>query len=138
MWTIRLLGGLAVVGPQRVVTRFRTQKAASLLAYLAFHAGPAALPSPRELLLELFWPEADLDAGRHNLSNALSVLRRVLEPAGVPPGTVILADQHAVRLNPDVVQTDVGAFEAAAAKASAPDLPEPETRQLLLRATELY
>src|SRR5205823_2743923 len=84
------------------------------------------------------WPEADLDAGRHNLSNALSVLRRVLEPVGVAPGTVILADQHAVRLNHDLVQTDVAAFEAATAIASTPGLPEPETRERLLQAAELY
>src|SRR5262245_35791857 len=111
MWTIQLLGGLAVVGPQQVVTRFRSQKAASLLAYLAFHTGPGAAARPREVLVELLWPEADLDAGRHNLSNALSVLRRILEPIGVGPGTVVLADHHAVRLNPEAVQTDLAAFE---------------------------
>src|SRR4029453_2230553 len=116
MWTIRLLGGLAVVGPQQGVTPFPPKKAASLLPYLAFHPAPGAPAHPREVLLEVLWPEADLDAGRHNLSNALSVLRRVLEPAGIAPGTVILADQHAVRLNPDMVQTDVATFESAAAQ----------------------
>ena len=40
MWTIQLFGGLAVHGPQRTVTRFRSQKAASLLAYLAQHPTP--------------------------------------------------------------------------------------------------
>src|SRR5947208_1365870 len=88
--------------------------------------GIARPARPRDLLLELLWPEADLDAGRHNLSNALSVLRRVLEPAGVAPGTVILADHSAVRLNPDAVQTDVAAFEAVVEAAADPVLPEPE------------
>ena len=40
MWSIQLLGGLALHSPQRQLSRFRTQKAASLLAYLAFHRAP--------------------------------------------------------------------------------------------------
>src|SRR5438105_9728764 len=138
MWSIQLLGGLAAAGPQQVVTRFRTQKAAALLAYLAFHAAPGAAARPRDALLELLWPEADLDAGRHNLSNALSVLRRVLEPPGVLPGTVILADQSSVRLNAAAVRTDVAAFEEAVTQAADPAIQEAERLALLLRAAELY
>src|SRR5437762_6853074 len=138
LWTIQLLGGLAARSPQREAGRFRTQKAASLLAYLAFHGGRGAPARPRDTLLELLWPEADLDAGRHNLSNALSVLRRVLEPVGVAPGTVIFADQHAVRLNHDLVGTDVAAFEEAVARAADPKLLEEERAPLLLQAAELY
>src|SRR5437763_1284674 len=134
MWTIQLLGGLAVAGSQQVVTRFRTQKAASLLAYLAFHATPGAPARSRDSLLELLWPEADLDAGRHNLSNALSVVRRVLEPTGVAPGAVVLADHSAVRLNPAAVRTDVTAFEEAVASAADLGLPAAERERLLLAA----
>src|SRR5579872_746027 len=89
MWTIQLLGGLTVHSDLRQVTRFRTQKAASLLAYLAGHT----TPQPREILLALLWPEAEPDVARHNLSNALSFLRHLLEPPGVSPGTVVLADR---------------------------------------------
>src|SRR5262245_686136 len=109
MWTIQLFGGLSAHSAQRQVSRFRTQKAASLLAYLALH--PA--PQPRETLIDLFWPDAEPEAGRHNLSNALSFLRHMLEPPGVPPGTVVLADRNAARLNPEAVSTDVYAFEQA-------------------------
>ena len=45
LWTIQLLGGLAARRSQQEVARFRTQKAASLLAFLAFHAGPRPHPS---------------------------------------------------------------------------------------------
>src|SRR3712207_1644215 len=103
MWTIQLLGGLTARGPHRAATRFRTRKTAALLAYLALHcregAGYPLGACPREVLVELCWPETDLHTGRHNLSNALSALRHVLEPPGVPPGTVLLADRSAVRLN---------------------------------------
>ena len=50
MWTIQLLGGLAARRSQQEVTRFRTQKSAALLAYLAFHAAPPSLPQPRDVL----------------------------------------------------------------------------------------
>ena len=78
VWKIKLLGGLAVLGPKRKITRFRTRKSAALLAYLAIRLKP----QPREVLVELFWPEADPESGRHNLSNALSSLRVILEPVG--------------------------------------------------------
>src|SRR6266700_3646127 len=114
MWSIQLLGGLSAHSPQRQVTRFRTQKAASLLAYLAIH--PA--PQPREVLLNLLWPEAEPEVGRHNLSNALTFLRHQLEPPGIPPGTVILADRASVRLNPAALTTDVLQFESALRRAA--------------------
>src|SRR5579871_6671300 len=107
MWTIHLLGGLTVHSDLRQVTRFRTQKAASLLAYLAGHT----TPQPREILLALLWPEAEPDVARHNLSNALSFLRHLLEPPGVPPGTVLLAHRATVRLNPAAVTVAVVEFE---------------------------
>src|SRR5690348_7971205 len=40
MWMIQMLGGLAARRSQQEVARFRTQKAASLLAFLAFHPAP--------------------------------------------------------------------------------------------------
>src|SRR5690242_11788069 len=103
MWSIQLLGGLALHSPQRQLSRFRTQKAASLLAYLAFHRAP----QPRETLIELLWPETQLETGRHNLGSALWFLRNQLEPPRVPPGSVLLADRLSVQLNPEAVRTDV-------------------------------
>src|SRR5258707_5781750 len=99
MWTIQLLGGLAARNAQREVNRLRGQKAASLLAYLAFHSAP----QPREALIEMLWRDGEIESGRHNLSNALTFIRHLLEPPGVPPGTVILADRLTVRLNPEAV-----------------------------------
>ncbi|MCW3100817.1 MAG: transcriptional activator, partial [Chthonomonadaceae bacterium] len=134
MWTIQLLGGLSAHSAQRQFTRFRTQKAASLLAYLAFH--PA--PQPREMLLDLLWPDAQSEVARHNLSNALSFLRHQLEPPGVPPGTVVLADRASVRLNPAAVTVDAAAFENALRQAQAEGLSEAERLAHLLEAVEGY
>src|SRR5712692_9943820 len=138
VWTIQLLGGLAARRSQQEVTRFRTQKSAALLAFLAFHAAPPSLPQPRDVLIGMLWPDDEPEAGRNNLSKALSFLRRVLEPPGVPPGTVILADRASVRLNPAALTSDVLQFESALRRAAREEIPEGDRLALRLEAAELY
>jgi two-component SAPR family response regulator len=109
-WRIELFGRLQVTPRDRVVKRFRMQKVASLLAYLAFYRDRR---HSRIELLELLWPECSLPAGRNRLKVALTSPRHQLEPPGVPAGTVIQADRTTVQLNPAVCMTDVALFEAA-------------------------
>src|SRR4051812_1992351 len=71
-WRIQLLGGLCLVRGDQIVRRFRSQKTASLLGYLACHLDRAR---PRDELVELFWPDEALEAGRHSLRQALTSLR---------------------------------------------------------------
>src|SRR5689334_18626104 len=87
---IELLGGLRVWQGERAITRFRTQKTGAVLAYLAYYL---PRPHPREVLIELFWPESTPEAGRQSLSMALSSLRHQLEPPGIPANTILLADR---------------------------------------------
>src|SRR5438270_6741396 len=93
---IELLGGLRLVRGDQVITRFRTQKAAWLLAYLAVNAGK---PIHRELLADLLWPESDMESGRNRVKQELSCLRRLLEDGG---GAVEIfqADRSAIQLDP--------------------------------------
>src|SRR5207244_5652514 len=86
-WKIYLFGGLRAVQDGRVITRFRTQKTAALLAYLAYYL---RRNHPREALVELLWPGCDPASGRNNLSKALSSLRHQFEPPGVLAGTVLV------------------------------------------------
>jgi predicted ATPase len=109
-WRIELLGWLRAQQGDVTVTRFRTRKTALLLARLALFPNRA---HPREELADLFWPEADLEAGRNNLKQSLSVLRRLLEPPGTAAGSVLIADRQNVRLNPAAFSTDAAEFEAA-------------------------
>src|SRR5205823_10422689 len=109
LWRIELLGGLRATCDDRVVTRFQTQKTGAVLAYLAYYCQRS---HPREVLIELLWPESEPRAGRNKLSLALSSLRHQLEPPGIPAGAVILAHRAAVQLNPAAVSTDVAQFEA--------------------------
>src|SRR5262245_28009257 len=78
-WRIELLGGIRAVevgGTDKAITRFRTLKAALLLAYLALYRNRQ---HPRETLIELLWPEADEPDARRSLSVALSSLRDQME-----------------------------------------------------------
>jgi predicted ATPase/DNA-binding SARP family transcriptional activator/class 3 adenylate cyclase len=133
-WRIDLLGGLRAEGCDRVITRFRTQKTGGLLAYLAYSMERR---HPREELTELLWPESDLSAGRQSLNQALYVLRRQLEPPGVPSGAVIVADRFSVQLNPAACATDVAEFEAALQAASRASSRAEEVERLT-EAVALY
>jgi predicted ATPase/DNA-binding SARP family transcriptional activator len=131
---IELLGGLRVLVGERTVTRFRTQKTGAVLAYLAFHRGRS---HPRDVLAEMFWPEQRAGAGRSSLRQALTSLRKQLEPPGVAAGSVIVSDTATVSLRESHVATDLhelGAELAEAAKAA-----NAERQALhLRRAVELY
>ncbi len=62
---IELLGELRIVSGERVITRFRTQKAAGLIAYLAIFRDRV---HTREVTSDLFWPDKAPEAGRQNLT----------------------------------------------------------------------
>lgn len=117
VWTIEMLGWLRATRGT-IVERSLSQKAARLLAYLAFYNRTA---HPREELAALLWPEATEKASRHNLRTTLYEIRRLLEPSEVEPGSVLAADRDSVRLVPDAFTTDVAVFTAAAAAVVADD-----------------
>src|SRR2546423_1256989 len=100
MWRIELLGGIRATCEDRVVSHFETRRAASLLAFLACHR---KRPHPREVLAEMLWPDEDMEATRDRLRQALSALRRALEPEGVEAGSVLQADRSEVSLAEDAV-----------------------------------
>lgn len=130
---VEMLGGIRAVLPTGPVDRFRTQKAAWILAYLALRLGQRV---PRERMVDLFWPDLDLPAGRDNLKNALSILRRQIEPPGVEPGSVLVADRLLLGLNAGAVSTDVEEFERALRKSESSD--SAERVQWLRTAVDLY
>jgi predicted ATPase/DNA-binding SARP family transcriptional activator len=133
-WTVQLLGELrAAQGPQ-VITRFYTRKIGGLFAYLAYHPQRA---HPREGLIDLFWPDAEPEAGRTSLRTALASLRRQLEPPAVPAGTVLIADRSSVRLNAESIRTDVAEFEREIRAAGSATHPA-ERIAILERALALY
>jgi DNA-binding SARP family transcriptional activator len=137
---VGLLGGLRVALPDgSLITRFRTQKTAALLAFLAYHRGRM---HSREALIELLWPEVELAVGRNRLKQELASLRRHLEPPPVPPGSIVRAEGRAsVGLAADNVTTDVAEFEAAihaARRAEGEPMPAVILAARWTEATERY
>ncbi len=134
-YRILLLGGLKVRRDDLTIERFRTRKTGALLAYLAYYP---RRQHPRDILIEMFWPTAEMEAGRQSLSMALSALRTALEPDRTSEeACLLLIDRHTVSLNPARFTTDVAEFEAAldAADRATGDA---ERERLLRQATALY
>lgn len=107
-WQIKLLGEWQVRREGDMPVHFKTRQASVLLAYLALHRRHA---HSREMLAEQLWPDEDGDATRSRLRTVLWELRRVLEPEGTPPGTVLIAERAEIRLAPTTCTTDVEEFE---------------------------
>ena len=106
-WRIELLGQLRATSGDRVIVQFGSRKIAALLARLALF--PRRVHS-REELIDLLWPDADLDTGRNRLRQALFALRRLLEPPGA--AEVLRVDRATVQLDPLAFSCDALEFEA--------------------------
>jgi DNA-binding SARP family transcriptional activator len=135
--SIELFGGIRVEQGKRVITRFRTQKTASLIAYLAFFGDRM---HSREVLIDMLWPDApSLKAGRTSLSVALSSLRNQLEPLDVPAQSLLFADRQSIGLSP-LVTTDTCRFEKAVrdAERARSRKERDDEKRLLLTALTLY
>lgn len=77
------------------------------LAILALLAVARERGMSRDKLLDYLWSESDTDRARHNLNQLLHAERRHF---GSPD---LFAGVKSLRLNPEVIWTDVGEFEAA-------------------------
>jgi DNA-binding SARP family transcriptional activator/TolB-like protein len=104
-FTVRTLGGAHVEGPARPVAgRAAHPRRIALLVLLA--SSRSGSPT-REKLAGYLWPEYRSREARRNLNEALHQLRKELGKHA------ILSAGHELSLNPEVVASDVGAFEAA-------------------------
>jgi predicted ATPase/DNA-binding SARP family transcriptional activator len=132
---IELFNGLRVVRGDDIVTTFETQHTKGVLAYLAYH-----MPNwqHKETICDEFWPDANSPKARNSLSQAVSSLRRIVEPYGMERGAVIEATQSEVRLNPDAVTTDVGEFRRKLELARRADGDDLVRRHHLEDAVALY
>ena len=133
-WHIGLLGGLQVHHGERLIQRFSTRRAASLLARLGFAPERA---HPREELIALLWPESDPEDARNGLRQALHLLRRQLRPDedGVSP--LLHSDKAHVWLNSALVSTDLQQFILHQKAGDAARTPEAR-REHLQQAADLY
>ncbi len=76
---IRMFGAfeLVVNGQQITLDQWKSKKALTLLKYLAARAGEKI---PSDVLVDLLWPDADLESAGPSLHTAVYNARRVIEP----------------------------------------------------------
>jgi DNA-binding SARP family transcriptional activator len=111
--SVHLLGQLKVRLDDVAVDHWLTGRGRSLFKYLVTHRDPWPR---RELLMDVFWPEAAPSAARNSLNVAMHSLRRAFrDSAGVQP--VVLED-GTYRLGPGLrLWLDVDEFELRVAAA---------------------
>src|ERR1700722_17905864 len=107
-WQISLLGGFAIRQRSGEASPAITNQMAMLVAILADRIGRQQL---RTELIEELWAEGDDDAGRNRFRVLLAGLRRILEPPGAQPGSVIHCDRTLVGLSSNAFWVDVDQFQ---------------------------
>jgi DNA-binding SARP family transcriptional activator/TolB-like protein len=106
--TLKLLGGLALLGPDGSFTGQVSQR--KRLALLALLAASPSQRASREKLVGYLWPESSGSSARHQLSSAVHVIKRALGK------DVILAAGDDLQLNLQVIKVDLIDFEQALAQ----------------------
>ncbi len=111
---IELFGGLRVRRPCGGLTEFSPRATGFLLAALALRM-PADVT--REELADTLYPEMDGEQARQNLRQCLRSLREAIERPPFGKQSLLAATTTSIRLNADLVVTDVSEFEAALSQA---------------------
>jgi DNA-binding SARP family transcriptional activator/TolB-like protein len=103
MVRLRLLGGATIEGPGGPLTgRIAQRRQMALLAVLSVRGGR---PTSRDKLLALLWPDQDAERARHNLADAVYLIRKALGEESV----LSLGDD--LLLSPERVRSDAGEFQ---------------------------
>jgi TolB-like protein/DNA-binding SARP family transcriptional activator len=107
VYHIKLLAAASIDGPAGPLTgRAVQRRRLALLAILA--TGQArGRGVGREKLVAYLWPEADCERGRPLLSDSVYRINQAVE------GEAIIAMGDELRLNPDIISSDVAEFERA-------------------------
>lgn len=133
---VAVLGTFEVTAVDGSTPRWTSRKARELLKILVARRGA---PVPREVLMDMLWPDEDPDALGNRLSVALSTVRRSLDPGRrFPTNTFVAAEAGAIRLALRRVRVDAEALLAASdAALEAARSNDPAAAQLLRAARAL-
>lgn len=106
--TMLCLGQFHVVAGGRPLGSPVNRRARSVLKYLVLHRGRS---TPRDVLMDLLWPDAAPNAARNNLNVAVHGLRRFLRGPGEHRHHVLFTDGGYL-LNPELeLRVDLAEFE---------------------------
>ncbi|MGH8931058.1 MAG: BTAD domain-containing putative transcriptional regulator [Egibacteraceae bacterium] len=111
---VHCLGPFRVHQDDHRLGAWPNRRAKSVFKYLVAHR---TRPVPKEVLIELFWPNASASAGRNNLNVAVHGLRRFLRSDAADLSHVLFEEDCYI-LNPDLaVWVDVEEFKQRIASA---------------------
>ncbi len=131
-WAVRVraLGALDVQigGAPMASSRKESRRLLELLGVLAAHGHT---PVPQDQVADALWPDADGDAARNALDNALHRLRKALGG-----DDRIVLRQGALALNPQRCWTDVGALERLLMQIDT--VPRSQRQALVQQVRRLY
>jgi TolB-like protein/DNA-binding SARP family transcriptional activator len=105
-YRLRTFGTLALAGPTDNTLLGKHGHQHRRLALLAVLAAAGEKGRSRDQLLVLFWPDATQSQARHSLEQLLYAIRSSIDEA-------VFAGVNPVRLNSDVIRSDVGEFRGA-------------------------
>jgi DNA-binding SARP family transcriptional activator len=102
MYLLRLFGGISIDGLGDAVEAGLQHRSLAVLALLAVARDKGC---SRDKLIGYLWAESDQERARHRLSDTLYLLRKSLGDEAV-----VLSGGGVLRLNPESVESDAGAF----------------------------
>jgi DNA-binding SARP family transcriptional activator len=106
-----LLGRFRLFRRGQLVESWQGSKTPRVVRYLFAQRG---VPAPRDVLIDLFWPDVDPETARRNLHQTIYVIRKALRAAFDPNQLILFADE-AYALNTSAgVWCDAEDFEACA------------------------
>jgi len=109
-YRLRTFGTLALAGPADDTVLGKHGHQHRRLALLAVLAAAGEAGRSRDRLLVLFWPDGTQSRGRHSLEQLLYAIRSSIDEA-------VFAGVNPVRLNPEVVSSDIAEFQRALERA---------------------
>jgi DNA-binding SARP family transcriptional activator len=105
------LGSFRAAVNGQPIAGWKSLKSQAIFKYLVTHHGTH---TSKDLLMDLFWPEADPKSARHNLHQAIHCLRQTLK-RGQTDEQIILFENDCYFLNPDLtLWLDSAEFERLA------------------------
>ena len=94
------LGAFRVYQDDQAINNWKSNKGVAILKYLVAH-NPK--PISKEMLMDIFWPDSDLESARRNLHQAVYSLRQALR-INQPELQHIRYENDSYSLNPDISQ----------------------------------
>jgi DNA-binding SARP family transcriptional activator len=92
------LGLFRVYNNEQLIEKWPGHKCKCIFKYMIIHR---EYPIHHEILMDLFWRDADPEAARRNLYQAIYSLRQALQTSG-PDFPYILCEESCYQLNPDI------------------------------------